>query len=884
MVPESTRRWFAAIRNRDVNTLINDVSKYARTKNEAGLTGLMVAAAHDLLNIVLMLFNHESHGVDNSGKTALMHACIHGNKRCVRALIVEAGAYDNDGHNAFFYAVANGHKEIVAFILSHPKIAKVEVTPRIVHLLKTECPDQYDTAVKLNQQYNFLLNGEPDGSGTLRAEPSGADGSWKVPSGNVTPPRARYTVSRNTQTPDRSQARADNYAVVCSEVVSASTHQGVESVSLSYDKGVQSIGSAAAYGPLHEENISALQQATATGTATDRSRLKDLIGKIDTQLGQVSTNEFVAIHKAALESRMSDISLRQSRRTGRTPQGTLRPADDEQQPTMPHLSDHTLSPEVALASLHSSGETLRSSSSSMSVRVMARQAPAIAHLSKATETGSRLDYTDIKSSVVTPNTANKEIPTPTLQSTKNVTAAESSVPSKDVDHTVATEYAVVLACLPDSVLCLIKAYEPFFRALETMQKCQIIEVLSALNNLSDALVAVPPADEAAHAKVLARFGEDCARTLRDFSVVYYPIIRKMGVLRDAIDGVLKAAPSCLDECTGILSRLADDPVWSLDFDIHTSNASALPTESLGLSDREVAAVSNQLSNRSLDLRSDGSDRPPATQMLPPSHHLSTKVFHLVLAHNRLETRTVLAPLDSRFTEIWRVVKRHFRASELRARFSAFFLSEEMVAGYDVFDFDLEQYCAGLFSLNIFAASELSLKINLDAAARRAVTASIAANYDAFLDDILKLEKLIAASELFVQALAADESHLRQMLALVQANFTIAYGVADDVCGNGKGVFTVLDFLSDTHKRDSIGRLLEATEQRVAAIVNVRNIAADLVHRARDNLKTDAELGALQRQKLQLLQLHPYCDQEGEEGNGEYTDLIAKIRCLREQLK
>ncbi|TNJ26417.1 Ankyrin repeat protein 1 [Giardia muris] len=142
--------WFSCIKRREYDLARANAKKFAKTRNEKGFTGLMLAAVDDDDSMVRILAPHESGEREERGYTALMLAAELNHAAICRRLVTTEGAVTDDekhtalmvaamhgayeavlvltpyqkgqvdvrGRNALFYAAENGHTTVVKFLMS----------------------------------------------------------------------------------------------------------------------------------------------------------------------------------------------------------------------------------------------------------------------------------------------------------------------------------------------------------------------------------------------------------------------------------------------------------------------------------------------------------------------------------------------------------------------------------------------------------------------------------------------------------------------------------------------------------------------------------------------------------------------------------------------
>lgn len=113
-----------AIANEDKASVIASLQdkRSSNCRNEAGVTGLMIAAdrGYDEIIKILLESGADVNAKDHSGITALMTAACSGKESCVKTLL-EAGAdvqiLANDDSSALMYGVLSGKPGVVKMLL-----------------------------------------------------------------------------------------------------------------------------------------------------------------------------------------------------------------------------------------------------------------------------------------------------------------------------------------------------------------------------------------------------------------------------------------------------------------------------------------------------------------------------------------------------------------------------------------------------------------------------------------------------------------------------------------------------------------------------------------------------------------------------------------------
>lgn len=112
--------WIAAIRAQNNSLISQYAHKYNGTRDDAGYTGLMIAASQGNVDAIRILMGYEQKLTNNAGETALILAARNGHAAVCKLLVgLEKGCKLPDGQDALMVAAQNGHVSVINAIIKH---------------------------------------------------------------------------------------------------------------------------------------------------------------------------------------------------------------------------------------------------------------------------------------------------------------------------------------------------------------------------------------------------------------------------------------------------------------------------------------------------------------------------------------------------------------------------------------------------------------------------------------------------------------------------------------------------------------------------------------------------------------------------------------------
>ncbi|ESU36006.1 Ankyrin repeat protein [Giardia duodenalis] len=116
----TAQNWIAAVRAQSSSLISQYAHKYNGTRDDAGYTGLMIAASQGNTDIIRILMGYEQKLTNNAGETALILAARNGHAAVCKLLVgLEKGCKLPNGQDALMVAAQNGHVSVINAIIKH---------------------------------------------------------------------------------------------------------------------------------------------------------------------------------------------------------------------------------------------------------------------------------------------------------------------------------------------------------------------------------------------------------------------------------------------------------------------------------------------------------------------------------------------------------------------------------------------------------------------------------------------------------------------------------------------------------------------------------------------------------------------------------------------